>query len=123
MQIKGTVIKGRRLGRTIGLPTANLQPEHLPEIQPGVYHASVLVDDHSHDAVCNIGNRPTVNDDRPLTVEAHLLDFSSDLYGKEITVILLDFLRPEIKFDSLEELKNQINADIKQIKKKPTGLF
>ena len=117
----GTVIYGKQLGRTIGIPTANLLlPPELIVPKFGVYATKVVSDGKAYLAVTNIGTRPTVAGEG-ITVEAHLLDFEGDLYGKEITVIFYDFLRPEQKFESLEALKAQIAADIAQVKGFPRG--
>ncbi|MDZ7960206.1 MAG: bifunctional riboflavin kinase/FAD synthetase [Aulosira sp. DedQUE10] len=113
----GVVIQGQQLGRTIGFPTANLQlpkDKFLPRL--GVYAVSVLILDEAADAaqailgVMNIGNRPTVNGTQ-ISVEVHLFDWSGDLYGKKLAVQLVQFLRPEQKFSSLEALKTQIQLD------------
>lgn len=113
--LTGVVVKGQQLGRTIGFPTANLQlpPEKfLPRL--GVYSVRVYgvptAPTSSQAGVMNIGQRPTVNGTH-LTVEVHLLDWSGDLYGQTLTVNLEQFLRPEQKFASLDELKAQIQAD------------
>lgn len=107
----GTVENGRKLGRTLGIPTANLRLENgvlLPK--HGVYSCRVSFDGKTCPAVCNIGSKPTVDGDC-VSLEAHLFDFDGDLYGKEISVFLCRFLRPEKKFDSLDELKQQIFRD------------
>ena len=117
----GTVVQGQQLGRTLGFPTANL---HLPanKLIPrqGVYAVRVTMDstdstDSGHSTstnlgVMNIGNRPTVNG-LTQTIEVHLLDWSGDLYGRQLNVELLEFLRSEQKFGSLDDLKQQINHD------------
>lgn len=109
--LSGTVVSGQKLGRTIGIPTANL---HLPEelIKPafGVYACRAWVDGKYYVAVTNIGTRPTV-DGQGVTVEPWILDFDGDLYGKEITLQFHKFLRREQKFDSLDALKAQIQKD------------
>ena len=112
--LTGVVVTGQKLGRTIGFPTANMQlpkDKFLP--RHGVYAIKVIMPDNSTTqqfGVMNIGNRPTVNgiDTR---VEVHLLDWSGDLYGQNLVVQLVKFLRPEQKFPSLEALKNQIRLD------------
>ena len=114
----GQVVSGQQLGRTIGFPTANLQlpPEKfLP--QNGVYAVEVQLGDlqtpvleRSLPAVMNLGYRPTVDGTRQV-VEVHLLDWSGDLYDRTIVVDLKHFLRAEQKFDSLDGLKAQIQAD------------
>ncbi len=114
--LSGKVVQGQQLGRTIGFPTANLQlpPEKfLP--REGVYCVRVSGSnltslDLPIPAVMNIGKRPTVNGST-FTVEVHLLDWSGDLYGQTLTVSLEHFLRLEQKFDSLNALKEQIQAD------------
>ena len=109
--LTGTVVSGRHLGRTIGVPTANLLlPEGLVVPRFGVYACRCRVDGGVFSAVTNIGTRPTVGGHR-VTVEPWILDFDGDLYGKEITLEFYKFLRPERKFDSLEELKAQIQRD------------
>jgi riboflavin kinase/FMN adenylyltransferase len=111
--LTGEVVAGRSLGRTLGTPTANLRiPEGVICPRHGVYACRALVDGQSFAAVTNIGTRPTVSGTH-VTVEPWLLDFSGDLYGKELTLRFHKFLRPERKFDSLEALRNEIqrNAD------------
>lgn len=114
--LTGIVQTGKQLGRTIGIPTANLMlPEGLLIPKFGVYACKVEVEGKEYLAVTNIGTRPTVNGEG-VTVEAHLLDFAGDLYGKRITVAFCAFLRVEQKFDALEKLKTQITADIAQVR-------
>ncbi|WP_204137634.1 bifunctional riboflavin kinase/FAD synthetase [Halomicronema sp. CCY15110] len=115
-RLLGRVVKGQQLGRQLGFPTANLQvpPEKfLP--RTGVYSAWVYgvpghADDEALPAVMNLGVRPTV-DGQNQSIEVHLLNWQGDLYGQTLTVALKDFLRPEQRFDSLEHLKAQIQAD------------
>lgn len=110
----GVVVQGQQIGRTINFPTANLQlPKEKFLPRQGVYAVRVFIEENQTDAiegVMNIGNRPTVNGTHP-TVEVHLLDWVGDLYGKNLTVQLVKFLRPEQKFSSLEDLKTQIQLD------------
>ncbi|MEM8721783.1 MAG: bifunctional riboflavin kinase/FAD synthetase [Cyanobacteria bacterium P01_G01_bin.39] len=109
--LSGTVVTGQQLGRTIGFPTANLQipPEKfLPRY--GVYSVDVIREQTVIKGVMNIGYRPTVAGEAP-TIEVHLLNWSGDLYGQTLKVNLLRFLRPEQKFASVEELKQQIIKD------------
>ncbi|NET01916.1 MAG: bifunctional riboflavin kinase/FAD synthetase [Sphaerospermopsis sp. SIO1G2] len=116
--LTGVVVTGQKLGRTIGFPTANLQPQtdkFLP--RHGVYAVRVFILNHSPDTppiprmgVMNIGNRPTVNGTNS-SIEVHLFDWSGDLYGQKLVVELVRFLRPEQKFSNLEALKNQIQLD------------
>lgn len=112
--LSGEVISGRHLGRTLGIPTANLlPPENLVALPHGVYACAAIVADRRYTAVTNIGSRPTVGGHR-VTVEPWILDFDGDLYGKTLTLEFHRFLRPERKFDSLEELKTQIQSDAAQ---------
>ncbi len=115
--IEGEVVKGRQIGRTIGFPTANISvgPDQL--LPPnGVYEAQAFGQEiGTHKAVVNIGRRPTLNNGEDITVEAHLLGFSGDLYGQGLRVDFLRRIRPEMKFNSLDELKAQIQRDIKSL--------
>ncbi len=115
--LTGQVVSGQQLGRTIGIPTANLQlPEELLAPRFGVYACKCFVDGREYMAVTNVGTRPTVNGSN-ITVEANLLDFSADLYGKTLTVAFCEFLRPEKKFPSLEELHREIQKNALQTRK------
>ena len=106
--LTGTVISGRRLGRTLGIPTANLSvSEGILVPKFGVYAARAVFDGQTRPAVVNIGVRPTV-DGHTVTVEPWILDFDGDLYGHTLRLELTDFLRPEQKFASLEALKSEI---------------
>ena len=110
----GEVVSGRQLGRTIGVPTANiLIPEGVAVPRLGVYACTCSVDGKTYVAVTNIGFRPTVGGHQT-RAESWILDFDGDLYGKHITLQFYKFLRPEQKFDSLEELKAQIQTDAKE---------
>ena len=107
----GTVAPGKQLGRTIGVPTANLSygPERV-KLPHGVYACRVKLDGKVYAAVTNIGTRPTVEGEN-VTVEPWILDFEGDLYGQTLRLELLSFLRPEQKFPDLAALKAQIAAD------------
>lgn len=109
--LSGTVVSGRKLGRTLGIPTANIPlPEDVICPKQGVYICKALVDGKEYPAVTNIGNRPTVGGHH-ITVEPWLLDFAGDLYGKTLTLLFYEFIRPEKKFDSLEDLKAEIQKN------------
>ena len=113
----GKVVHGRGLGRTIGIPTANLRlPEELVTPAFGVYACRAWVGSNYYAAVTNIGTRPTV-DGQGVTVEPWILDFTGDLYGKEVTLEFYKFLRPEQKFESLDGLKTQIEKDAEETHK------
>ena len=112
--IRGTVIRGRQVGRTIGIPTANVDPGEkrlLP--RSGVYAAKACFEGRCHPAVVNIGSRPTVGGHH-VTVEPWILDFEGDLYGKELSLELCAFLRPEEKFENLEALRQEILRNAEQ---------
>ena len=114
--LSGMVVSGKHLGRTIGVPTANLYlPEELLVPAFGVYAAVARVDDKQYPAVTNIGIRPTV-DGRGITVESWLLDFDGDLYGRDLALEFHAFLRPERKFDRLDALSAQIQTDAQTAK-------
>ncbi len=111
--LSGEVVHGKALGRKLGVPTANLQlPEGLAVPKFGVYACSCLIDGVRYPAVTNLGTRPTVAGSS-ITVEPWILDYSGDLYGRRIILEFHYFLRPEMKFPSLDALKEEIhrNAD------------
>ena len=113
----GKVVHGRGLGHTIGIPTANLQLQsELVCPAFGVYACRAWVDGNYYTAVTNIGTRPTVGGQN-VTVEPWLLDFEGDLYGKEVRLEFHKFLRPEQKFENLEELKAQIQKDAEEARR------
>lgn len=112
--IKGDVIDGRKLGHTIGFPTANIDPQESYKLVPkdGVYAVKVDVDEQSYLGMLNIGLRPTVNnqlDNR--SIEVHILDFDKDIYYKNITIHFYQRIRNEQFFASLDELKAQLAKD------------
>ena len=114
--LTGEVISGRHIGRSIGVPTANLTiPEGVVVPKFGVYACRVEIDGITYCAVANVGTRPTVGGHR-MTVEPWILDFEGDLYGREITLAFHKFLRPERKFDSLEELRAEIRKNAEETK-------
>ena len=112
-RLSGTVVVGKRLGHTIGFPTANVQMEQFKFLpKGGVYVASArLSDGRIYRSVVNIGTQPTTPGTHNLAVEAYLLDFSEDIYGQHLALDLLAFLRPEKKFASIEDLVRQIGMD------------
>lgn len=112
-EVEGRVVHGFKRGRTIGFPTININPKESITPKNGVYAAVVDTGGQTYDAVANVGTRPTVNGEGVL-LEAFLIGFSGDLYGKRVRVKLLKFIRPEIRFSSMEELKRQIETDTQQ---------
>ena len=113
-RLTGTVIHGKGLGRKVGLPTANLdlREGNLPPF--GVYASIVYLDNKRYIGVTNVGYRPSVDSDRKVTIETNILDFSDLIYGKEITLDLLFFLRPTRKMANLDEVKKEVILDIKK---------
>ena len=110
--VKGRVITGKRIGRTIDFPTANLKyPSDIIKLSRGVYVASVEFDGLVYKAIVNLGKRPTVNCDNSLLLEAHLLDFSGNIYDKDVKLSFYKKIRNEVKFSSIELLKQQILKD------------
>ena len=111
--IAGAVSHGKKLGRKIGMPTANVYvaPDKITGPN-GVYFSRVITDDGVYNSVSNVGVKPTVSDDELLCIESYLLDFDGDMYGKYIEVELLKFSRPEMKFSGIDELKAQMESDI-----------
>jgi len=119
--ITGTVVPGHQLGRRLGTPTANVTlPEGLVQLRHGVYACRCQVDGEVHTAVTNIGTRPTVSGEG-VTVEPWILDWEGDLYGREITLSFVDFLRPERRFGTLEELRAEILRDAEKARKTVEG--
>ena len=111
--VLGTVAEGKKLGRTLGFPTANLRPESEQLPPNGVYAVRVAIDGKSLAGIANIGIRPTVSPQATeRVVEVHLFDFSGDLYGQDLEASLREFIRPEKKFSGLDALRDQIAADI-----------
>lgn len=109
----GKVIEGKKLGNTIGFPTANLLIEDKTKIipKPGAYMVYVEVDGNRYKAMLNIGKNPTIDESEQEKIEVNLFDFDGNLYQKTIKVEFIERLRDEVKFDSLDALKNQLRLD------------
>jgi riboflavin kinase / FMN adenylyltransferase len=110
--LKGTVIKGRQIGRTIGYPTANLKVSDeyiMPKI--GVYSGYVIINKLRYSAMIGIGYNPTVTQEHIVSLEAHIFDFNQDIYDLEVEFVLKHYVRSEIKFKSLSELTQQLHLD------------
>jgi riboflavin kinase/FMN adenylyltransferase len=108
--VSGQVISGQRLGRTLGVPTANIALEPTNRLAHGVYAVVARVDRRAFPAVASFGTRPTVDDGPPL-LEVHLLDFDGDLYGQEMDVEFIERIRDELKFDSIPALIAEMERD------------
>jgi len=112
--VTGTVIEGRKIGRTIGFPTANIKPDSKYKLIPanGIYAVEVQLDENVFPGMLSIGSNPTINTDISLrSIEVHILNFDKDIYGRKISVVFRKRLRDEKKFDNLEQLTKQIAND------------
>ena len=111
--LEGTVVDGYKVGRKIGFPTANLSVDFPNKLIPsvGVYAIFVHVNGQKYKGMLNIGHRPTINNGNDLSIEVHILDFQGDIYHQKIRIELVDFLRPEMKFNSIDELISQMQKD------------
>lgn len=109
--VSGTVTDGKKLGRTIGYPTANIEVNRLKLLpKKGAYITDVFIDGEQYQGMLSIGTNPTV-EGTDLTTEVYILDFDQDIYGKEITVAFREFLHEEIKFESIEKLIERLDED------------
>ena len=118
--LHGVVVAGNRLGRTIGFPTANMQMyEPLKQVPGnGVYFVKVETLGRYLYGMCNVGCRPTVSSGNHRTIETHIFDFSEDIYGLDIKVTFIEKLRDEVRFESLEALRSQLENDKETLKLK-----
>jgi hypothetical protein len=110
--LKGTVIYGNKIGRTLGFPTINIQPNDVRKLIPsmGAYAGLAKIDNNWHQIMINIGIRPTL-DMSKVTIEAHIFDYDQDIYGKSVSIHFLGRIRDEMRFSSLDILKSQLKAD------------
>lgn len=116
--IDGVVIHGKKLGEKMGYPTANIDPD-VEYVIPakGVYDSDIFIDGKKYKAATNIGKNPTI-ENSGLRVESHILDFSESIYSKRVSLSLLRYLRPELKFKSVEELFQQIALDTEEVRQR-----
>lgn len=110
--LTGTIVKGKKIGRTINYPTANIHIDETYKLVPkiGVYVTRTVIDGKTYNGITNIGTNPTVNGEVK-KVETYILDFDGDLYGKTLEISFLAYIREELKFDSIESLQNAIAQD------------
>lgn len=109
--VSGSVVHGKKIGRTIGYPTANIETDSIKLLpKKGAYIVEVLLKGRSYKGMLSIGTNPTVNGEK-LTVEVYILDFNEDIYGENLTVSFRDFLHDEIKFEGLEKLIERLDED------------
>ena len=112
----GKVYEDRKVGRTIGFPTANIQyPQNKHRLKNGVYETRVVLDGKTYKGITNFGARPTFDDDAVLT-ETYLDGFEGDLYGRELKVEFVRYLRDVKKFENVDKLKEQLTKDIRQVR-------
>ncbi len=113
-QVKGRVVTGKKLGRTLGFPTINLAyDDRLVQLLYGVYASRVLVGGQAYPAISSIGTNPTVDESQTVKLETYIYDKSMDLYDEIVRVEFLDFIRPEIHFPSVEAMTERILSDLK----------
>lgn len=114
--LTGKVVGGKKIGKTMGYPTANIELVYNSVIpKNGVYSTKTIVDGKTYLSATSVGFNPTFKEDS-LKIETHILDFNGDLYGKVIRLVFVKYLRDELKFENIEELKKQIDKDIFQVK-------
>ena len=113
IDIEQEVVHGRKIGRALGFPTANMSLEGYVDIERGVYRSSVVIDGVRYRAMSNVGIRPSVGG-KELLLETHVIDFSGDLYGRRLRVTLEEKLRDEKRFASISDLKEQLQRDYAQ---------
>ena len=115
--IKGTVVDGNKMGRTIGFPTANIKINEWYKLIPakGVYAVKVKLNNSIYDGMLNIGNRPTLNENDNETIEVNIFNFDDDIYNKEIQIEFYEKIRNEEKFEELSVLKKQLEIDKQQV--------
>jgi riboflavin kinase/FMN adenylyltransferase len=113
--VSGPVIHGEKRGRDLGFPTANIRLDPHCGLKHGIYAVRMAVDGVLHDGVASFGRRPTFDNGAPL-LEVFLFDFAGDLYGKTVDVAFIGWIRPELKFDSIEALKRRMETDAAQAK-------
>ena len=114
--VLGKVVPGQKMGHKLGFPTANIDAAGLQLPPDGVYAVRVLIGDKVFDGIANLGIRPTVSHDSKRVLEVHLFEFDGDLYGMDVEVEFLRFVRGERKFDSVDELRAQIERDIAAVR-------
>lgn len=112
VSVLGTVVRGRRVGRELGFPTANINPHHEAIPPSGVYAVSARVNGKTYAAILNIGTRPTFNIKKEPTIELYIFNFNRDIYGEDVEIMFKHKIRDEKKFSSAEALKKQIKKDI-----------
>ncbi len=116
-RVDGIVIPGDKFGRILGYPTANIKVVNEIIPKKGVYVANVYIGDNKFEGICYIGSRPTLNKDNNIKVEVYIFDLDEDLYNRFLEIEFLKYIREDIKFDSIDSLKKQIEEDVKVAKR------
>ena len=110
--LQGIVIHGRGIGKLVGMPTANLKVVNKSDLpEAGVYISKVMLDSNVYYGITHIGTRPTIDNDRDLSVETHILNFNKEIYGNTMEIQLYRKIRSPLKFDNLSLLLEQIRLD------------
>lgn len=110
IDVEAEVIHGRKIGRALGFPTANMTLEGHEDIERGVYRSEVTIDGVRYKAMSNVGIRPSVGG-KELLLETHVIDFAGDLYGRRLRITLVEKIRDEKRFSSIGDLKEQLMRD------------
>jgi len=118
-KISGIVVKGMQLGRKLGFPTANMAYDNTEKILPknGVYYTITKIKDKEYVSITNIGIKPSVQESNCISIETHILDFHQSIYGQNISIIFIDRIRNEIKFNHINDLIVQITKDVSTVRK------
>lgn len=115
--LMGTVLHGRRLATELGFPTANVEyPKEKIQIPFGVYATKIEVEGNFFHGITNVGTKPTVTEEKKVLAESYLFDFKGEIYGKQIKIYFYEFLRPELKFETIGHLKIQMQQDVEKAK-------
>jgi riboflavin kinase/FMN adenylyltransferase len=117
-QLKGHIVAGHKIGRILGFPTANIRLDEPFKVMPGigVYAVWVFLQGARYTGMLYIGNRPTLDNGSDISLEVHILDFSGDIYTNEISVSFMYYMREDIRFSSLEELRAQLERDKESVR-------
>ena len=116
--VEGEVIHGKKIGRALGFPTANISLHDDMKLLPadGVYAVRLSCDGNVYKGVMNIGVKPTIGENLHRTVEVYIIDYNGDLYGKDVVVAVVHRVRGEMVFESIDALRCQINSDVEYVK-------
>ena len=117
--ISGKVVKGMQLGRKLGFPTANITYDNNEKILPknGVYYTVTIIKEKKYISITNIGIKPSVQESNCISIETHILDFNQSIYGQNITIVFIDRIRNEIKFNHINDLIDKITKDVSTVRK------